>query len=299
MALTVEIDKSAGFCGGVIRAIGTAERFLDDNPDKILYTLGPIVHNEQELSRLRDRGIRSVYSLDGPEPPAGGTLLIRAHGEPPRTYNRAEERGLQVIDCTCPVVLKLQSEIRKAYEAVGPEGGKIIIFGKIGHAEVLGLVGQVQGDAIVVESLQMLERLIADGTIRTDVPLEIFSQTTKDPGEYSAICGRLRQRCAITPVVHETICRQVVSRHKVLAEFAAAHSVVVFVSGKESSNGRVLSGLCRSVNPRTYVISSPEEIDTAWFIGSDSVGVSGATSTPAWLLEKVVSAILKAGGSLA
>ena len=286
MALRVEIDPDAGFCGGVIRAIGTAERFLGDNPEKTLYSLGAIVHNEQELSRLSALGLRQVAGADDPALPQGSTLLIRAHGEPPATYRVAEDRSLDVIDCTCPVVLKLQKDIRKASARISPAGGQIVIFGKIGHAEVLGLLGNTSADAIVIESEQMLLDCLKDGRIRKEGPLEVFSQTTKDPDEYGRICGILSAECGNVSV-HHTICRQVASRHSRLETFARGHDVIVFVSGKESSNGKVLSAFCKKCNPRTFVALSPSDIDPAWFRPGDKVGVSGATSTPKWLLEQV------------
>ena len=286
MALRVEIDPDAGFCGGVIRAICTAERFLGDNPEKTLYSLGAIVHNEQELSRLSALGLRQVAGADDPALPEGSALLIRAHGEPPATYRVAEERSLDVIDCTCPVVLKLQKDIRKASARISPAGGQIVIFGKIGHAEVLGLLGNTSAEAIVIESEQMLLDCLKDGRIRREGPLEVFSQTTKDPDEYGRICDILSVECRNVSV-HHTICRQVASRHSRLETFARGHDVVVFVSGKESSNGKVLSAFCKKCNPRTFVALSPSEIDPAWFRPGDKVGVSGATSTPKWLLEQV------------
>ena len=286
MALRVEIDPDAGFCGGVIRAIGTAERFLGDNPEKTLYSLGAIVHNEQELSRLHALGLRQVAGADDSALPQGGTLLIRAHGEPPATYKIAAERSLDVIDCTCPVVLKLQKDIRKASARIAPAGGQIVIFGKIGHAEVLGLLGNTSGEAVVVESEQMLRDFLRDGPICKDGPLEVFSQTTKDPDEYGRICSILSEECRGVSV-HHTICRQVASRHSRLETFALGHDVIVFVSGKESSNGKVLSAFCKKCNPRTHVALCPSDIDPAWFRPGDKVGVSGATSTPKWLLEQV------------
>ena len=310
MNLQVEIEKHSGFCGGVIRAIGRAEKFLEESPGKTLYSLGDIVHNEAELRRLGEKGLVTI-NKDGlmniPDP-SSETLLIRAHGEPPQTYSLARELGLTVIDCTCPVVLKLQKSIREAYERVKPAGGQIVIFGKIGHAEVLGLLGQVGGDAVVIENMQMLLSAIGDGSIRTDRPLEIFSQTTKSPVEYSEICKVLSEalRQAQRPMkvdetgttsspagltVHNTICSQVASRHDELAEFALRHDVIVFVSGASSSNGKVLFDLCKSRNPHTYHISEPSELESDWFSDGDKVGVCGATSTPGWLLEQVAERI--------
>lgn len=293
MAIQVEIEKHSGFCGGVIRAIGRAEKFLEESPGRTLYSLGDIVHNEAELRRLGEKGLITV-DKDGlmniPDP-SSETLLIRAHGEPPQTYSLAQKLGLTVIDCTCPVVLKLQKSIREAYERVKPAGGQIVIFGKIGHAEVLGLLGQVSGDAVVIENMPMLLSALEDGSIRTDKPLEIFSQTTKSPVEYSEICKVLESCPGAGLQVHNTICSQVASRHEELADFALRHDVIVFVSGVSSSNGKVLFDLCKSRNPRTYHISSPSELNPEWFSDGDKVGVCGATSTPGWLLEQVAERI--------
>lgn len=287
MALEVEIDKYSGFCGGVIRAISRAERFLATSPGCRLYSLGAIVHNEAELKRLGEKGLVTVTKegLRDMEDPHNETLLIRAHGEPPETYSYAESIGINLIDCTCPVVLKLQKSIREAWERLHPQGGQVIIFGKVGHAEVLGLLGQVGGDAVVVEDLGMLLEALQEGEIRTDVPLEIFSQTTKSPSEYSGICDELSRRAQAGIKVHRTICSQVASRHEQLSEFAAAHDIIIFVSGVSSSNGKVLYDLCKSINPRTFHISDPDETDPSWFRPGDRVGICGATSTPRWLLE--------------
>lgn len=293
MAIQVEIEKHSGFCGGVIRAIGRAEKFLEESPGRTLYSLGDIVHNEAELRRLGEKRLITV-DKDGlmniPDP-SSETLLIRAHGEPPQTYSLAQKLGLTVIDCTCPVVLKLQKSIREAYERVKPAGGQIVIFGKIGHAEVLGLLGQVSGDAVVIENMPMLLSALEDGSIRTDKPLEIFSQTTKSPVEYSEICKVLESCPGAGLQVHNTICSQVASRHEELADFALRHDVIVFVSGVSSSNGKVLFDLCKSRNQRTYHISDPSELEPEWFSDGDKVGVCGATSTPGWLLEQVAERI--------
>ena len=293
MNLQVEIERHSGFCGGVIRAISRAEKFLKDFPGKTLYSLGDIVHNEAELQRLGGKGLVTIdkEGLMNIPDPSSETLLIRAHGEPPQTYSLACELGLTVIDCTCPVVLKLQKSIREAYERVKPAGGQIVIFGKIGHAEVLGLLGQVSGDAVVIENMPMLLSALEDGSIRTDKPLEIFSQTTKSPVEYSEICKVLESCPGAGLQVHNTICSQVASRHEELADFALRHDVIVFVSGVSSSNGKVLFDLCKSRNQRTYHISDPSELEPEWFSDGDKVGVCGATSTPGWLLEQVAERI--------
>lgn len=297
--LTVDIDKNSGFCAGVIQAIGKAEAFLAETGDKEarLYSLGAIVHNDAELGRLASKGLVTIDKddLDEMQNAKGETLLIRAHGEPPQTYTRAKELGFNIIDCTCPVVLRLQQSIKSAYEKQEQAGaGQIIIFGKIGHAEVLGLIGQTDGKAKVVENLFMLEEAIEEGSISTDVPTEIFSQTTKSPDEYTRLCawleGRMADKALLT--VHDTICSQVAARHERLSTFALEHDIIIFVSGKASSNGKVLCDLCKSVNIRTYHIDSPAEIKREWFRADDKVGVCGATSTPKWILEEVAQHIL-------
>ena len=294
MDLKVEIDSGSGFCGGVIRAIGSAEKFLDDVPGRHLFSLGAIVHNEEELARLGRKGLVTIdyEDLADMQAASGESLLIRAHGEPPSTYARASALGFNVIDCTCPVVLRLQASIREAYARLRPQGGQVVIFGKIGHAEVLGLVGQADGDALVVEDLAMLEAALSDGRIRTDAPVEVFSQTTKSPDEYADICSLLKERLPEGLLtVHNTVCSQVATRHERLSSFAQSHDVILFVSGKASSNGRVLCDLCKSLNIRTYHIGSETDIQREWFGSGDRVGVCGATSTPKWLLEKVAAAV--------
>ncbi|MGN1214678.1 MAG: 4-hydroxy-3-methylbut-2-enyl diphosphate reductase [Candidatus Cryptobacteroides sp.] len=292
--LSVEIEKHSGFCGGVIRAIGTAERYLKGNGGT-LYSLGAIVHNEAELHRLQGIGLVSVSLEEILEMDSRGDkaspLLIRAHGEPPSTYSLARRLGIKVIDCTCPVVLRLQQDIKEAYLRLKPLGGQIIIFGKIGHAEVLGLVGQTDGEAIVVENRQMLEGFLAEGRIDMDKPLAVFSQTTKSPSEYSEICRILSSRASVAPQIHDTICSQVAFRHSELSSFAKEHDVIIFVTGTDSSNGKVLSNLCRSNNPRTWNVTSPGEIDPSWFKNGEHVGICGATSTPRWLLDEVACAV--------
>ena len=296
--ITVDIDKNSGFCAGVIRAIGKAEEFLTSGDSRRLYSLGAIVHNDSELERLSEKGLVTIDKEDFDEMvnADGEVLLIRAHGEPPQTYDRATELGFQVIDCTCPVVLKLQQRIKESYIRQKEEGnGQILIFGKIGHAEVLGLIGQTEGTAVVVENIHMMEEAIADGRIRLDVPTEVFSQTTKSPAEYKALCAKLEEDMADYNglSVHDTICSQVATRHERLSKFALEHDLIVFVAGKASSNGKVLCDLCKSLNIRTYHIDSPSEIKREWFRADDKVGVCGATSTPKWLLEETASHILE------
>ncbi len=308
MKLTVDIDANSGFCAGVTRAIRKAEEQLD-GPEGRLYSLGSIVHNDAELSRLEAKGLVTIdkEDLEDMQDAHGETLLIRAHGEPPSTYAKARQVHFNIIDCTCPVVLKLQESIREAYSGIkdGSIDGQIIIFGKIGHAEVLGLVGQAEGNAIVVENLRMLEDAIADGRVDLKKHIEIFSQTTKNPAEYAAICSRLEELMAKANelpmqrfsgrgllTVHNTICSQVATRHAKLSKFAIAHDILIFVSGKASSNGKVLCDRCKSLNIRTYHIETPDELRKEWFREDDKVGVCGAASTPKWLLEDIANRIL-------
>lgn len=308
--LTVDIDSNSGFCAGVIRAIGKAEEFLKaDGENRKLYSLGAIVHNDAELTRLVDKGLVTIDKddLDEMVDAHGESLLIRAHGEPPSTYDQAEGLGFEIIDCTCPVVLQLQKDIKEAYERQTEAGkGQIIIFGKPGHAEVLGLLGQTDDRAIVVENLFMLEEAVEDGTIRLDVPTEIFSQTTKSPAEYSSLCARLEEMMASYNelsierfkgrgllTVHDTICSQVAKRHERLSKFALEHDIIIFVSGKASSNGKVLCDLCKSLNIRTYHIDNVSEIKREWFRADDKVGICGATSTPKWLLVEASKHVLE------
>ncbi len=304
MNLKVEIDKKSGFCGGVIRAIAGAEKHLK-KADR-LYSLGSIVHNEAELERLSHKGLATVSVQDISQMSKNDTVFIRAHGEPPTTYEKAEKAGLNIVDFTCPVVLRLQKDIRMAYERLKAVGGQLIIFGKVGHAEVLGLMGQVNSDALVISNMQMLEEAIVNASIRLDKPIEIFSQTTKSPTEYACICDKIREAMMSVLdisqeeiiekkllLIHDTVCSQVSNRHEVLQAFAKSHSIIMFVSGKESSNGKVLYDLCKKVNPRTYMLGGDDEIDSKWFRDGDFVGVCGATSTPKWLLEAVEKKILQ------
>lgn len=292
--MKVEIDKQSGFCGGVIRAISTAESYLGEHGG-MLYSLGAIVHNEEELARLQSLGLETISTADLSslaEPSEAKTLLIRAHGEPPCVYKQVSDLGFMLIDCTCPVVLGLQKQIREAYARMNPVGGRVIIYGKDGHPEVLGLVGQVAGDVIVVQTAEQLDLLAAAGEFSFDRPVELFSQTTMSPEGYETVCDYLRLKMPQQLLlVHNTICSQVASRHRELASFARGHDVILFVAGSSSSNGKVLCDLCKRENPRTYHIGSPEDIDASWFVSGDFVGICGATSTPKWLLDQVASTI--------
>lgn len=277
MKLTIEIDPRSGFCNGVVRAIQQAENYLSYN--RHLYSLGAIVHNAVELERLKKKGLE-ILSIEDLAQLHDDVVLVRAHGEPPSTYALARRNGLHIVDCTCPVVLKLQERVRETWERLRPIGGQVVIFGKKGHAEVNGLVGQTDGEAVVIGN-----EAEAAG-IDFSRPIALFSQTTKDPVEYGRIAEFIRGRRSDAEV-YDTICRQVAQRHKSLVSFAESHSVILFVSGHESSNGKVLFDLCRSVNPRSYWLENAEQIDPAWLRDGDTVGVCGATSTPKWQLEEI------------
>lgn len=282
--ISVEIDSKAGFCGGVIKTIGTAEKFLSDKKNGHLYSLGEIVHNESEIERLSAMGLIALDEDDISDikDARGENILIRAHGQPPATYAELKSIGFNIIDCTCPVVLGIQKKIRQSH-------GMVIIFGKKGHPEVLGLVGQVEEERVrVIENMEDALQLAESG--ETISECEIFSQTTKSPVEYAQVCDYLKGQFPKMKV-HQTICSQVRGRYEELKEFAAAHDVIVFVSGKASSNGKVLSSLCKSVNIRSYLVGGISEIQSSWFRQEDKVGISGATSTPRWLLEQVADHI--------
>ena len=277
MKLTIDIDPRSGFCHGVVRAVEQAENYLKYS-DR-LYSLGAIVHNAAELERLKKRGLE-ILSIEDVAQLHDDVILVRAHGEPPETYELARRNHLQVVDCTCPVVLRLQERVRDTWQRIREAGGQVVIFGKKGHAEVNGLVGQTEGEAIVVSNVDDLEK------IDFSRPVALFSQTTKDPDEFRRIADSIRAKRPDAEV-YDTICRQVAQRHQSLVEFATQHSVVLFVSGRESSNGKVLFDLCHSVNERTYWLENASQIDLAWFQDGDHVGICGATSTPKWQLEEI------------
>ena len=280
MNLTVEIDAGSGFCNGVVRAVKKAESWLQDH-DR-LYSLGAIVHNTQEINRLAAKGLQ-IIDAERMASIRDDVVLVRAHGEPPSTYALAERNNITVIDCTCPVVLQLQKKIASTYRKVHALGGTLVIFGKKGHAEVNGLVGRTDGNAVVVETPDEI-----DG-IDFSKPVALFSQTTKDTEEYAALteaCRRRSEECGGVFESYDTICRQVAARHAALAEFASSHDVILFVSGHESSNGNVLFNLCLKHNPRTWWVEDGKVPDELLHDG-DSVGICGATSTPRWQLEEL------------
>ncbi len=279
MSVTVEIDPGSGFCFGVVTAIRKAEEVLDK--EGRLYCLGDIVHNSAEVERLRQRGLITITHADL-EHLHDVKVLLRAHGEPPSTYELARRNNIEIIDATCPVVLRLQSRIKQTYDNAGSDT-QIIIYGKHGHAEVNGLVGQTESKAIVAEDISGLD------TIDFRQPIALYSQTTKSPEGFSHMIAEIERRKApdIRFDHYDTICRQVSGRADALRRFAAAHDVVLFVSGAKSSNGRVLYYECLGVNPRTHLIAGPDAIEASWLDGAASIGICGATSTPSWLMEEV------------
>lgn len=275
----IEIDPQSGFCFGVVTAINKAEEQLAGEPR--LSCLGDIVHNSDEVERLRLKGLRTITHDDLSTLPRGSAVLLRAHGEPPETYRMARERGIRIIDATCPVVLKLQQRVKAAYTSESHP--QIVIYGKAGHAEVNGLVGQTQGEAIVVEDIAGLDALDFSR------PVALFSQTTKSLEGFRGIIDEISRH--IKPGVefrhYDTICRQVSNRADHLRAFARNHSVVLFVAGTKSSNGKVLFNHCLSENPRTHLLANASELRAEWLKDAPSVGICGATSTPRWLMEEV------------
>ena len=278
--MEVRIDNHAGYCFGVVKAIGAAEEELAHSGS--LYCLGDIVHNSAEVERLKNEGL-CVIDHERLLQLSDCKVLIRAHGEPPSTYAAARERGIELVDATCPIVLALQGRIRRGYEEMRSRGGQIVLFGKPGHAEVIGLNGQTDGSAIIVSREDELEH------IDFNRPLRLYSQTTKSREEYQRLIANIRERLpeGADFVAYDTICNRVANRAKELEAFAVSVDVLLFVAGANSSNGHYLYEYCRKVQPKTYLIGSPDEVDPAWVAGAASVGISGATSTPRWLMEAV------------
>ena len=285
--MKIEIDEKSGFCFGVVKAITTAEELLRARHGAV-WCLGDIVHNRVEVNRLENMGLQTVGHERLPEL-AGKCVLIRAHGEPPATYALAERYGIELADATCPVVAKLQERVRRAWEEMRAVGGQVVILGKPGHAEVVGLTGQTNEEAVVVESLDDLSR------VDFSRPVCLLSQTTQSLSLFNAMRDEILRRVAdpSAVTVHDTICRQVSNRNPHLREFAARFDAVVFVSGSKSSNGKALYGVCREANARSYKVEDASELRAEWFAGVETVGVCGATSTPKWLMEKVAAAIAR------
>ncbi|MBR6655166.1 MAG: 4-hydroxy-3-methylbut-2-enyl diphosphate reductase [Alistipes sp.] len=282
--MRVEIDEHSGFCFGVVRAISEAERALADGE---VASLGDIVHNRVEVQRLESIGLKTISHQDIAAI-AGKRVLIRAHGEPPKTYALAKEAGVEIIDATCPVVAALQRKVKEAHKKMSEVGGTVVILGKRGHAEVVGLTGQVDGDAIVVENEEDLQ------TIDFSHPIYFLSQTTQSVEKFRRLTEIMLERLPDKTMLtaDDTICRRVSSREEHLREFAAKHDIIIFVCGRKSSNGKVLYDICRQENERSYNIEEAGELRKEWFEGVESVGICGATSTPKWLMETIANAIV-------
>lgn len=278
--IKVEIDKGSGFCFGVVTAINKAEEELAKGVK--LYCLGDIVHNSREVERLKAMGLITINHEEFQQL-HNAKVLLRAHGEPPETYATARKNNIEIIDATCPVVLRLQKRIKQEHLKESAEEVQIIIYGQNGHAEVLGLVGQTTGKALVIEKLEEVKGLDFSKSIR------LYSQTTKSLDEFWEIVDYIKEH--ISPSAsfeyYDTICRQVANRMPNLREFAASHDLIFFVSGKKSSNGKMLFSECMKVNPNSHLIDNESEIDASLLHGVQSIGVCGATSTPKWLMEKV------------
>ena len=287
--MNISIDKSSGFCWGVVRTIEIAEQELGETDN--LFSLGEIIHNPMEIRRLGDKGLKTITVAEM-EKAKGGRVLIRAHGEPPSTYRKAEELGITLIDATCPVVTKVQERIRRFFL----DGYQVVIFGKKEHAEVVGLVGQTNGEAVVVKSVEDVEK------VNLDRKTVLFSQTTMDKPTFYKIKEELQKRIkdlvigsfedeAIEFHAKDTICGQVSGRDAKIREFAKANDIVIFAAGRHSSNGKVLFAIAKEANPRSYLIEDREELQAEWFQDIENVGITGATSTPQWLMELIKVAI--------
>lgn len=280
----VEIDEGSGFCFGVVTAINKAEEELTKGGT--LYCLGDIVHNSREVERLKAMGLITINHEEFNRL-HDVKVLLRAHGEPPETYTIARRNNIEIIDATCPVVLRLQKKIKQEYIQEDDEEKQIVIYGKNGHAEVLGLVGQTTGQAIVIEKLEEA------GMLDFSKSIHLYSQTTKSLDEFQKIVEYIKEHISpdVTFEYYDTICRQVANRIPNIKKFAASHDLVFFVSGKKSSNGKILFSECKKVNPNSHLIDSAEEIDNELLLGAESIGICGATSTPKWLMEEISEAI--------
>lgn len=280
----VEIDKESGFCFGVVTAIKKAEEELANGGT--LYCLGDIVHNSREVERLKEMGLITINHEQFRQL-HNAKVLLRAHGEPPETYAIARQNGIEIIDATCPVVLRLQKRIKQEHDSLDMPDKQIVIYGKNGHAEVLGLVGQTNGEAIVIETPEEAQRL----NFRR--PIRLYSQTTKSLDGFRQTVANIQQHISAdaTFEYYDTICRQVANRIPNIRKFAASHDLIFFVSGKKSSNGKMLFSECKKVNPNSHLIDNAEEIDAQLLQDANSIGICGATSTPKWLMEEISTAI--------
>ena len=282
--MRIEIDNKSGFCFGVVNAIKKAEDAL--SAEETLYCLGDIVHNGAEVQRLSGKGMKTIsreefYQIKNCR------VLIRAHGEPPETYTYAKENNIELIDATCPIVLAIQKKVRNTFNEQLLNNGQLVIFGKPGHAEVVGLNGQTGNTAIIISNKEDLNK------INFTLPVTLYSQTTKPLPEFREIAGLILERAGgrIPVEIKDTVCRQVSGRAPHLEKFAARHDVIIFVSGKNSSNGAVLFAVCKKVNRRSHMVPDSTGIQKEWFLGAESAGICGATSTPQWLMEEVASHI--------
>lgn len=287
--MLITIDPHSGFCFGVVYAIQMAEEELERSGK--LYCLGDIVHNNREVERLKSKGLE-IINHEQLSQLRDCKVLIRAHGEPPATYQTALKNNIELIDASCPVVLKLQNRVRTSFDEVMDKNGQVVIYGEEGHAEVNGLVGQTEGKAIIVKTEEDLEK------VDFSRPVYFFSQTTKSTRGFDKMLKLLEERSVQAREqeiseeflsTNDTICRQVSNREPYLKKFAPQHDVIIFVSGRKSSNGKALFEVCKSVNPRSYFISDEEEVEASWLENANSVGICGATSTPMWLMENVAS----------
>ncbi|HPW66133.1 MAG TPA: 4-hydroxy-3-methylbut-2-enyl diphosphate reductase [Salinivirgaceae bacterium] len=277
--IKVTIDPLSGFCFGVVTAVDRVDKFLAENPNEKLFCLGSIMHNAEEVRRLEKKGMVTINHQDITKmKPAH--IMIRAHGEPPSTYELVEKHGHQLIDATCPVVLKLQHRIKQSF--IENPDSQIVIFGKKGHAEVIGLQGQTNNKAIVISDKAEIQQHIDPLK-----PIILFSQTTMPQDKFKEVSEILKSYCKAGVEVNDSICKRVSNREIELREFVEKHDVVVFISGKDSSNGNLLYKACLQKNPNTYFVSSVNELKREWFLNNISVGICGATSTPLWLMEKV------------
>jgi 4-hydroxy-3-methylbut-2-enyl diphosphate reductase len=284
--MVVEIDKRSGFCFGVQNAVEIAEKALLKG-EKV-FSLGPIVHNDKEVERLSSLGLVSI-DHDEFRKLKNCKVLFRAHGEPPETYKTAENNNITIIEATCPIVKRLQSRIKDTWLKTKEGDGQVVIFGKPGHAEVVGLLGQINNEGILVSGPEDIKK------IDVTRPVYIFAQTTMSIKEYrnftDIIRSKMEENGISDPeknlIINETICGQVSNREPDLKAFARKHDTIIFVSGRESSNGKMLYSVCKSINPDTHFVSSPEEIEKSWFDGKKSTGICGATSTPKWLIENI------------
>ena len=286
----VEIDNNSGFCNGVVRAIQAAEKELEKGEQ--LYCLGDIVHNSNEVERLRSKGLITI-NHDQLRELRNAKVLLRAHGEPPETYRIAQENNIEIIDATCPVVLQLQRKIKKSHDTHAGSDHQILIYGKVGHAAVNGLVGQTNGEAIVLENTDDLCK------VDFNKHITLYSQTTKSVQHFAEMVQIIEKRTQDGNFEwHDTICRQVANRIPNIREFARSHDLVLFVCGKKSSNGKVLYEECRSVNAHTHLVSDIDELDATWLEGKSNIGICGATSTPRWLMAQFQERVEQIIGAL-